>query len=182
MGRKTYQNKKGRLKDFLKGLILIGVGVLLIIIGIVWISILPLAIVLWVLGCPAVFTGIRLIIHNKKNNTRVIYDSPSSESSYSSGSSPSDSPKRFRHPENPSQNSVSQSSVLRAVSHLGEGQVRVSNAYVTETYPNEFNIELTLSNYTGESDMLETYANAVVNQAKRAVEKLGASATISAHF
>lgn len=179
MKNKKYENKAGRIKDYIKGFILIGVGVLLIILGVVWVSILPLAIVLWVLGCPAAATGVGLIIHNKKNNT--IYAGGSSSES-SSGSSSSDSPKRFRHPEKPAESNVSQSAVLRAVRHLGEGQVRVSNAYVVETYPNEFNIELTLSNYTGESDMLETYANAVVDQARRAVENLGASATISAHF
>lgn len=180
MKNKKYENKKGRVKDYLKGIIFIGAGVFLIILGVVWVSILPLAIVFWVLGCPAVFTGLGLIIHNKRNNT---YASSGSSSGASSGSSPSpESPKRFRHPENPAKNSVSQSSVVRAVSHLSYGQVRVSNAYVSEVYPNEFNIELTLSNSTGESDSLEAHANAVVDQAKRAVEKLGASANISAHF
>ena len=83
---KKYENKKGRIKDYLKGIISIAVGVVLIIIGIIWVEILPLAIVLWVLGCSAVVTGIGLIIHNKKNNT-IYAGGSSSESSPSSGSS-----------------------------------------------------------------------------------------------
>lgn len=179
MGKK-YENKSGRIKDYLKGIVSIGVGALLVIIGFVWISILPLAIVLWVIGCPAVVTGIGLIIHNKKNNT--VYEGGSS-SGCSSESSSSDSPKRFRRPEDPSKSdTVSVNKVYRAVNHLGAAQVYVISASVYESGPNEFDIELTLGNKTGETDMLNAYAGDVVDQAKRAVEKLGAAARISAHF
>ncbi len=81
---KKYTDNKGRFKDYLKGIISLIGGVLLIIIGVVLLEILPLAIVLFIIGVPAVITGLGLIIHNKKNNTH--YSGSSSSSSASSGS------------------------------------------------------------------------------------------------
>ncbi len=180
MARKAVQNKFGRLKDYLKGIIALAVGVVFIIIGACTLEILPLAIIMFVLGCPSVVTGLGLIIHNKKNNTMYIDENTSSSSSSTSY----ETPRSHKHPA-PSQeetHKVSRNAVYKAVAHLSYAQVYVSDARVSETYDNEFDIELSLRNATGETDMLETHASEVIDMARRAVERLGASANISAHF
>lgn len=176
------ENKWGRFKDYIKGIIFGGVGGLLIIIGFIWLEVLPFAIVCWVLGVPAFLTGLSLIIHNKKNNTTT--SSPKSSSSSGSSTS-SNSPKRFGHPQKSTETEerkVWRSDIFKAVRNLSYGQVYVKDASVNETGINEFDIVLTLCNKTGEDDMLETHAHAVVDQAQTAVSRLGASANISVHF
>lgn len=93
---KKYTDNKGRFKDYLKGIISLVGGVLLIILGVVWLDILPLAIVLFVIGVPAVFTGLGLIIHNKKNNTHYSGSSSSSSSSSGSASTSGDWENKFK--------------------------------------------------------------------------------------
>lgn len=178
MGNRT--DKSGMAKDLLKGIICVGVGVLLVIIGFACISILPLAIVLWVVGAPTTITGLGLIIHSKKNNTY----SPSPRSSSSSSSS-YDSPKSYRRPQNPNQTQerrIWSSDVFKAVRYLSYGSVYVINASVSETYQNQFDVDLTLGIKGQPDSMLETEARAVLDQATRAIERLGAGASISAHF
>lgn len=182
---KKFTDKNGMLKDYLKGII---VGVLALVAIIVAIVLLNdpnsviISIILFGVGIGAAGTAWGLIRHARLLNTHRI-DEDSSD--YSSSDS-SNTGKRFRKPEKPSESSeerrVSHSQVVKAVRYLGCGQIYVTDCSVYETYPNEFSIELTLVNKTGESDMAEAHAREVMDRAKRAVEDLGASASISAHF
>ena len=67
-------NTSNKIKDSLKGIISIGAGAFLVILGFVWITILPLSIVLWIIGCPLIVNGIRTIFSkNKTIQIMVLY-------------------------------------------------------------------------------------------------------------
>ena len=56
-------------KDAIKGLVTLGIGILLIILGFATLAILPLAIICFIAGGSMTCTGLGLIIHNKRNNS-----------------------------------------------------------------------------------------------------------------
>lgn len=82
MALKKIASKWGMFKDAIKGLETLGIGILLIILGFATLAILPLAIICFIAGGSMTFTGLGLIIHNKRNNSFLVYpeNRPSSKS------------------------------------------------------------------------------------------------------
>lgn len=178
------EDKGGRIKDYLKGIICLGGGVLLIILGFVWISILPLAIVFWIIGFPWATTGIGLIIHNKKNNT-LYYNTNSSGSSSSSTSQV----KRYGKPQNPNEDDNEQeeltvSDVINFVIGMSNGYVNVADAYVNRESANRFSINLKLERLVGwegpyNESAYNEGARSMQNEVLQELSKLGGSGRVS---
>ncbi len=174
---KKKESTSGRIKDYLKGIICLG------ILGFVWISILPLAIVLWVIGFPWAFTGLGLIIHNKKNNTHY-YNTDSSSSSSSSTSQV----KRYGKPKNPNEDSdetkeLSTTDVTNAIMGMSNGYVNVVDAYVNRDSANRFTINLQLEKLVGwegpySDSAYNEGARSMKSDAERKVNELGGSANV----
>ena len=179
---KKKESTSGRIKDYLKGIICLGGGIILVILGFVWISILPLAIVLWVIGFPWAFTGLGLIIHNKKNNTHY-YNTDSSSSSSSTSQV-----KRYGKPKNPNEDNdepkeLSTSYVENAIVGMSNGYVNVAYANVNRDSANRFSINLELEKLVGwegpySDSAYNEGARSMKNDVEKKVNELGGSANV----
>ena len=171
-------NTSNKIKDSLKGIISVGAGAFLVILGFVWITILPLSIVLWIIGCPLVVNGIRTIFSRKQNNT----DNGSRLSSSSNNSNV----RRYGRPQNPNSDEelISVSDVRDAIVGMSNGYVNVVEAYVSRDFNNRFTITITLEKLVGWEgpycgSAYNENARSMVNDVSSTVSRLGGSSRVS---
>ena len=144
-----------------------------------WISILPLSIVLWIIGCPLVVNGIITIFGRKQNNT-------SNNGSRLSSSSSNSNVRRYGRPQNPNSDEelLSVSDVRDAIVGMFNGYVNVVDAYVSRDFNNRFTITITLEKLVGwegpySNSAYNENARSMVNDVSSTVSRLGGSSRVS---
>ncbi len=179
MGKET--NKWGMFKDYLKGIIVGVAGLIAVIVAFsIWVDWAPISIVLLVIGCPALVTGIGLIIHAKKENTHVVPDKTSDSSNSSGG-------RRYRHPAPPASSSdlrVKESDILSRVNGVSSGPVSIDRFDIKDLGCNCFNFDVTLklASWASANEDVDADMQDVLDKIKNRLGDLNIDADIKLHF